>query len=79
MQETLYVILYLAKSSKARNCHYLNKKALGRILTREKAMELISELDLVEVHKNKYGTIWDKPDEPMFQAYGGSFSSLRRR
>lgn len=51
----------------------------GKILTREKAMEMIREQGLVKVHSNTHGTIWDKPDEPMFQKYEGCFSSTRRR
>lgn len=48
-----------------------NKK--GKQLTKERAMEMVKEQGLVVVHKNKYGVIWDRPDEPMLQKYEGKF------
>lgn len=49
----------------------------GNILTREKAMEMIRESGLVEVHRNKHGVIWDLPDEPMLQKYEGTFTHFK--
>ena len=49
----------------------------GKILTREKAMEMIRESGLVEVHRNKHGVIWDLPDEPMLQKYEGTFTHFK--
>lgn len=45
----------------------------GRLLTKEQAMDIIAERKLVVVHHNIYGTIWDEPDEPMWQEYNGCF------
>ena len=48
----------------------------GKRLTRKEACERIKELGLVKVHSNKYGTIWDKEDEPLLKEYGGSLKDM---
>jgi hypothetical protein len=48
----------------------------GKKLTRKEALEKINELGLVKVHSNKYGTIWDKEDEPLLKEYGGRLKDM---
>lgn len=50
----------------------------GRLLTREEALKIIEERELVLVHQTIYGSVWDEPDEPMWQEYNGCFSRNRR-
>jgi hypothetical protein len=50
----------------------------GRLLTREQALEIIEEKKLVLVHKTIYGSVWDEPDEPMWQEYNGCFGRKNR-
>ena len=49
----------------------------GRILTKDQAMKIIEERELVLVHQNKHGSIWDAPDEPMKQTYEGIYTSIK--
>lgn len=51
-----------------------NPHKQGKILTRDQAKKIIEEKGLVEVCNNRYGIIWDKPDEPMLNRYGGTFN-----
>ena len=48
----------------------------GKKLTRQEAADKINELGLVKVHSNKYGTIWDKEDEPLLKEYGGCLKDI---
>lgn len=50
----------------------------GRVLTREQALKMIEESGLVRVFSNKYGAVWDEPNEPMRMKFQGYFSSKVR-
>lgn len=48
-----------------------NPNCPGRKLTREEAHERIKELGLVKVHHNRWGTIWDTPNQDFLMKYEG--------
>lgn len=43
----------------------------GKRMTKEDAKKRIKELGLVKVYSDKYGVIWDKEDEPLYQEFHG--------
>lgn len=44
-----------------------------KIISREKALEIIEKEGLVEVHRCKHGVIWDSPDEPLLEKFRGIY------
>lgn len=49
----------------------------GRLLTRAEAVEIIKARSLVKVYKDRNGVVWDEPDEPLLQEFGGFYSRRR--
>lgn len=49
----------------------------GKILSKEEADKRIKEQGLIQVFSNRHGTIWDKPDEPMWAKYNGTFKHFK--
>lgn len=49
----------------------------GRILSREKAMDIIREKGLVLVHQTPFGSVYDTPDEPFWQKHNGYYSKIK--
>lgn len=54
-------------------CNHPGKN--DKIISKEKAMEIIEQQGLVKVKRNKHGVIWDKPDEPLKEQFEGWFKA----
>ena len=58
-------------------CHTPEKE--GRLISRDEALKIIQEQGLICVHQTRYGSIWDKPHEPLWEKYNGFYSRHKKR
>lgn len=53
-----------------------NPHKAGKLISKKEAQERIEAQGLILVYSDKNGAVWDSPDEPMLEKYGGTFSHL---
>ena len=58
-------------------CH--TPAAQDRLITREEALRIIREEGLILVHQTPYGSIYDTPDEPLWEKHNGYYGRDKRR
>ena len=47
---------------------------VGKLLSREEALERIEELGMIQVFTSPFGAVYDTPDEPFLEKYEGYYS-----